>query len=223
MRIIDRSGHLYLKIFICEENLNVLFNLSKRFVCDGQRHCNDGSDEAPNYCAYHKCQPSEFRCRTGRCIPMPERCDRLDQCGDNSDEANCVYPTCNPLTEFQCRNFKCIPIASRCNGFIDCQDGNSTDEIGCPPINCTSPTYNVKCPNTNICIMNRWLCDGDLLKYTLSILIFQSNKQIIKYLLGDNDCGDSADENRLFCESVQCPSTQFRCRNHRCIPYNWYN
>ncbi|CAF0958417.1 unnamed protein product, partial [Brachionus calyciflorus] len=171
--------------------------ISKKFVCDGQRHCSDGSDESINFCAYHTCQQSEFKCRNGRCIPAPERCDRINQCGDNSDELNCVYPTCNAQTEFQCRNFKCIPLSARCNGIIDCDDGNSTDEIGCPPINCTSPVYSVKCPNTNICIMRNWLCDGD------------------------NDCGDSADENRLFCDSVPCESNKFRCRDNKCIPYTW--
>ncbi len=172
--------------------------IPKRYVCDGSRHCSDNSDESLNYCAFHKCQPSEFRCRNGRCISMPERCDKVDQCGDNSDELNCVYPTCNVQTEFQCKNFKCIPLASRCNGVIDCNDGNSTDEVGCPPINCTSSVFDVKCPNTNICIMRRWLCDGD------------------------NDCGDGADENRLFCNSVPCADNQFRCRDHKCIPFNWF-
>jgi low density lipoprotein-related protein 2 len=171
---------------------------SKRLVCDQTAQCSDNSDEAVNFCAYHTCQPSEFRCNNGRCIPIPERCDRLNQCGDNSDEANCIYPQCNPETEFQCRNFKCISIQSRCNGVIDCQDGNSTDEVGCPPISCNGSLYDVKCPNTNICIMRRWLCDGD------------------------NDCGDSADENALFCSSIPCSSSQFRCRDHKCIPFSWF-
>jgi hypothetical protein len=87
----------------------------------------------------------------------------------------------------------------RCNGVIDCQDGNSTDEVGCPLKVCnTSLSHDVKCPNTNVCIMRRWLCDGD------------------------NDCGDSADENQLFCNSVPCAAGQFRCADHRCIPYSWF-
>ena len=170
--------------------------INKRFVCDSIDHCGDKSDESVNYCAFHRCLPSEFSCRNGRCIPMPERCDRNDNCGDNSDEVGCIYPSC-AADEFQCRNFRCIPIANRCNGYIDCRDGNSTDEVGCPPIACNG-TRDIKCPNTNICIPRRWLCDGD------------------------NDCGDSADENRLFCNSIPCSSNQFRCTDHRCIPYSWY-
>ena len=133
--------------------------ISKRFLCDSVDHCGDNSDEAVNYCAFHRCLQSEFTCRNGRCIPMPERCDRNDNCGDNSDEVGCIYPTC-AADEFQCRNFRCIPMANRCNGYIDCRDGNSTDEIGCPPITCNG-TRDVKCPNTNICIPRRWLCDGN--------------------------------------------------------------
>lgn len=57
--------------------------IGKRFVCDGVRHCTDGSDESPNFCSQHRCLPSEFQCRNGRCIPMPERCDRNNQCDDN--------------------------------------------------------------------------------------------------------------------------------------------
>ena len=171
--------------------------ISKRFLCDGVPHCTDRSDESVNFCAYHRCQPSEFRCRNGRCIPMPERCDLVNQCGDNSDESNCIYPTCE-VNEFQCRDFKCIPMTSRCNGIIDCRDGNSTDEVGCPPVSCND-TFNVKCPNTNVCIRRRWLCDGD------------------------NDCGDNADENRLFCSSIPCSSTEFRCTsNNKCIPFSWF-
>ncbi|XP_063720925.1 suppressor of tumorigenicity 14 protein homolog [Symsagittifera roscoffensis] len=34
---------------------------------------------------------SEFFCNNGNCIAQVLRCDKLDNCGDNSDEANCVY------------------------------------------------------------------------------------------------------------------------------------
>lgn len=40
-------------------------------------------------------------------------------------------------------------------------------------------------------------------------------------LKGDNDCGDSADENRLFCDSIPCEANKFRCNDNRCIPYSW--
>ena len=36
-----------------------------------------------------ECQESEFQCRDGSCIPMRWRCDKTDDCGDNSDESNC--------------------------------------------------------------------------------------------------------------------------------------
>ena len=73
---------------------------------------------------------------------------------------NCIYPTCDAQTQFQCKNFKCISIENRCTGVIDCNDGNSTDEVGCPPRTCNGTTLDVKCQNTNVCIMRRWLCDG---------------------------------------------------------------
>lgn len=123
---------------------------------------------------------------------------------------NCVYPTCNAETEFQCRNFKCIPAQARCNGVIDCQDGNGTDEVGCPPISCNGTVYDVKCPNTNICIMRRWLCDGNYLTAYAFIIIYLINSLYFLFLKGDNDCGDNADENQLFCRSVPCNAGQFR-------------
>jgi len=164
--------------------------IEKRFVCDGARHCSDGSDETVNFCTYHRCEASEFRCRNGRCLPQMERCNRVDECGDGSDETGCVYPQCDGISEFQCRNFRCIPLVKRCDGVVDCQDGNSTDEVGCPVRECDPlSSLNIKCPNTNVCIMRRWLCDGD------------------------NDCGDASDENRLFCNSVPCGAGEFRLVN----------
>ena len=37
------------------------------------------------------CSANQFACRNGHCIPLDELCDRVDQCGDGSDETyNCT-------------------------------------------------------------------------------------------------------------------------------------
>lgn len=36
--------------------------------------------------AAQTCQPGQFSCQNGRCIPENWRCDRDDDCGDESDE-----------------------------------------------------------------------------------------------------------------------------------------
>ncbi|CAH1245082.1 TLL1 [Branchiostoma lanceolatum] len=43
------------------------------------------------------CKSTEFKCTDGTCIPTAYRCDRDNDCTDNSDELGCVYDTCPPL------------------------------------------------------------------------------------------------------------------------------
>ena len=38
---------------------------------------------------------------------------------------------------------------------------------------------------------------------------------------GDNDCGDSSDENEQFCAERTCPAFSFVCGNGRCIAPHW--
>lgn len=62
-------------------------------VCDGESHCQDGSDEAD-------C-PTEFcfhRCRSGsRCLPASMLCDGDVDCPDGSDEEGCSRLTHNQI------------------------------------------------------------------------------------------------------------------------------
>ncbi|RXN00434.1 Low-density lipoprotein receptor-related protein 1B [Acipenser ruthenus] len=84
-------------------------------------------------CSTQTCQPNQYSCVNGRCIPQTWLCDRDDDCGDKSDEA----PSCamHPLgdcnsEEFYCHtDGTCVPERWHCDGDKDCEDGS--DERNC--------------------------------------------------------------------------------------------
>ncbi|XP_060923649.1 low-density lipoprotein receptor-related protein 3 [Limanda limanda] len=89
------------------------------------------------------CQPDEFLCGNGKCLPHSWKCNGQDECGDASDERSCSPPPTEaqpglcpfgslPCTQVQ--STRCLPAALRCNGARDCPDG--TDELGCPDTTC---------------------------------------------------------------------------------------
>jgi hypothetical protein len=170
------------------------------WVCDNERDCINGSDEAEELCSQRingtasedgvdifpfdeddlspgakhpgggsggsespiavfphgkKCTEWMFHCDNGNCIPFWWKCDSVDDCDDNSDEAMCggeghgnsttapAVPDIRPPGEanktaggsscgemkFQCYSGRCIWAAWVCDGDKDCEGGE--DESKC--------------------------------------------------------------------------------------------
>ncbi|XP_028846293.1 low-density lipoprotein receptor-related protein 2a isoform X3 [Denticeps clupeoides] len=187
-----------------------------QWKCDNDNDCGDGSDELERVCgpradfafvvpqpasfialpAFHTCDPTVFTCGNGRCVPYHYRCDHYNDCGDNSDEAGCLFRPCDPNAEFACNNGRCISREYICNGINNCYDNGTSDEKNCPERTC-QPEH-TKCQSTNICIPRSYLCDGD------------------------DDCGDMSDESPTHCATSTCSQNEFRCSSGRCIPAHWY-
>lgn len=46
------------------------------------------------------CAPEQFTCNSGHCIPLAQRCNRVDNCDDASDEVNCTIMVVPPSYRF---------------------------------------------------------------------------------------------------------------------------
>lgn len=182
------------------------------------------------------CAANQFACQNDVCIPAFWRCDRDNDCGDNSDEINCNRTTCSP--NFECDDNKCISRHWVCDLDNDCKDGK--DEMNCKYPNCTESQF--KCDNGR-CISHRWQCDGeddckdgsdekgckgDVTPSTCMSDEFLCKAEHICMPTswkcdGDSDCEDGMDEANCF--NVSCESWQFMCNMHqsklRCIYKSW--
>lgn len=66
-----------------------LMCVHRQWVCDGDKDCSDGSDEAPDMCSNITCRADQFGCRNRECIPGHLHCNGRPDCSDGTDELNC--------------------------------------------------------------------------------------------------------------------------------------
>lgn len=73
--------------FECRDRITCVH---KAWVCDGDRDCPDGGDEAAEICRGNvTCRIDQFQCRDHSCIPGALYCNGDKDCPDGSDEMNC--------------------------------------------------------------------------------------------------------------------------------------
>ncbi|XP_046432202.1 sortilin-related receptor-like isoform X1 [Neodiprion fabricii] len=207
--------------FACKSSKRCIYN---SWVCDGDQDCRDGSDEVncsistqtplplphplfPN----NSCSDWMFMCNNKKCVPYWWKCDRVDDCGDNSDEIGCgnldvstEAPATTPqsrtcrMYQFQCYNGACIEEAWVCDGYQDCSSGE--DELHCEGVTIACRNDQFKCRVDGSCIPVINLCNNVL------------------------ECPDGSDE--IGCnddlttatESPPCDSGFFPCDQRHCIP-----
>ncbi|XP_044756720.1 uncharacterized protein LOC123315190 [Coccinella septempunctata] len=125
-------------------------------ICDGIPQCLGGEDETPLFCQKKRnacpilkncaCPVDHLTCLNGKCVHKSKFCDRVNDCGDYSDEP----PRCT------CRSFMKLTHPEKvCDGHINCFDG--TDEN---PKMCQCKSGDFICGKSRLCVANEMVCNG---------------------------------------------------------------
>ncbi|XP_053947520.1 low-density lipoprotein receptor-related protein 4-like [Anastrepha ludens] len=150
--------------------------ISINVLCDGIKHCPDGSDETRRSCENAICTPLSFRCDYGACIPLIQLCDGVVDCADSSDEGSEMCQkrreeisvdesseqinerNCVGWGQLKCWSGQCVSVHAKCNGIRDCQDGSDEWERLCANIKCNRRKQ-FQC-NYGACISLSAKCNG---------------------------------------------------------------
>ncbi|KAM6962531.1 low-density lipoprotein receptor-like [Aplochiton taeniatus] len=183
--------HLWSVLPACQDSKFRCSNgrcIPSAWECDGNRDCEDGSDEVR--CGPHQCEKDEFACSTRQCVSMHSRCDGNHDCDDKSDETSCRSCTAG---SFLCGpTGSCVPSATLCDGRPDCPDRQDEDEAMCslvrpqaPPPTCSVSEF--RC-SSGQCVPLAWRCDHS------------------------PDCADGGDEDS--CDKNECLENNGGCSHH---------
>ncbi|XP_026831911.1 modular serine protease [Drosophila erecta] len=79
-----------------------------KYICDGIKDCQDGSDETIANCLISECPNNTFRCAYGGCLAINKACDGEIDCWDKSDEEYAIcannFRKLAPATLTEARN-----------------------------------------------------------------------------------------------------------------------
>ena len=192
-------------------------------ICDGQKNCGDGSDEA--FCTHALYSPDQMLCADGKmCIDELQGFDGIDDCLDRSDEL--PQQLC---LGFICHDGHCIPTSRQNDGVPDCTDAEDEtsyiyDTSGGPTQWPCKSGY-IPCINTvhrcyltsNKCIYdtdalgNMYSCRRadhllDCAKFQCDDMLKCPSSYCVQYSRvcdGTKDCQDGADETD--CPMLVCP------------------